>query len=128
MLSTYTTPEFTYPPLTYSINYDLNMGRELALEELFVPGADFLPRLSQLASDELASQRLLPEYAKIVTEPRPENYQTWNLTRFGLLITFNDVQNGFVGLEIGTQRVLIPYEFLADMLDPAGPLGDLASQ
>jgi hypothetical protein len=128
MLSTYTTPEFTYPPLTYSINYDLNMGRELALEDLFAPGRPYLTRLSLLANETLVGRGLLPEYAKIVTEPRPENYQTWNLTHFGLLMTFNDQQNGFQGLEIGTQRVLIPYRLLADILDPAGPLGDLASQ
>jgi hypothetical protein len=123
LLSSYTTPEFTYPPLTFSINYDLNLGKDLALEDLFIPGVPYLEFLSEYAYEDLIRQGLSVDQAKIVSEPRPENYQTWNLTYFGLLVTFNERQNGFLGLEIGTQRVLIPYQELVQMIDPAGPLG-----
>lgn len=123
LLSSYTTPEFAYPPLTYSINYDLNLGKQLTLDDLFLPDSNYLGFLAAYAYDDLVKQGLSVDQAKIVSDPLPEHYQTWNLTYSGVLITFNDQQNDFVGLEIGTQRVLIPYPVLVGILNPGGPLG-----
>jgi hypothetical protein len=104
-----------------TINYDLAQGRELALADLFLPNIDYLGVISQYCMNELSK---LPGFGDPWTEgakPTAENYQNWNITPDGLLITFEMYQ--VMPGAAGPQEILVPYSELRGILDPAGVLG-----
>jgi hypothetical protein len=109
-------------PYTISVNYDLNTSHLLTLDELFTPGADYLTLVANEAKTRLETEGYLdfPEGA----EPTLDNYQVWNITPDGLLINFDVYQ--VAPYAAGPQTVTIPYAALADIIDPVGPIGDLA--
>jgi hypothetical protein len=113
-------------PNSYSrtLNYDLDSGTVLALADLFKPDAPFLEALSAYSVKVLTEKGTLmfPDGA----QPSDENYQNWNLTLDGLLITFDDYQ---VAPHVaGPQQVVIPYAELTDLIDPDGVLGPLVTR
>lgn len=105
-----------------SINYDLTAGKILTFQDIFIPGSNFLDFLSLYSKQELSNRPgLLSEMISAGAAATPENYKNWNITPFGLLITFEEYQVGpYVA---GVQQVLIPYRELAVFIDPDGPLG-----
>jgi hypothetical protein len=111
-------------PNSYSIslNYDLNKGRVLKLADLFKPDADYLKVLADYSTKTLqAAGRLdFPEGA----EPKEENYRSWNVTKYGLQINFDDYQ--VTPHAVGPQEVLIPYSLLKPIINPDGPLAPFA--
>jgi hypothetical protein len=106
-----------------SVTYDLEAGEFLSLEQLFLPGADYLDRLSERCIADLSTRDIGFDMFSSGAEPAEANYAVWNVTAAGLQITFEEYQ--VAAYAAGPQTVLVPYEQLADLLDPAGPLQDL---
>jgi hypothetical protein len=107
-------------PYHYSITftYDLSAGRRLELADLFLPGADYLGALSGECVTELSGRDI--GFDVLGADPTPENYQRWNVTVDGLLITFDAYQ--VAPYAAGPQEVLISYATLAGIIDPDGLL------
>lgn len=111
-------------PYSYTLTYtyDLQRGEPIRLEQLFLPGADYLGRIAAYCQQEL-SQRDIGFDSWVVNgaDPAPENYRNWNITPDGLLIHFDPYQ--VAAYAAGPQKVLIPYTTLNDIINPGGPLG-----
>lgn len=103
---------------SHSLNYDTAGVQMMDLGDLFQPGADYLEVLSRYSLDDLERQGVL-EWEEGAL-PLPENFQRWNLTAQGLLISF-DVYT-IAPYAAGAQSVLIPYDVLRHVADPEGPL------
>jgi len=113
-------------PGSYSltVNYDLARGRELALADLFLPGSNYL----QVISDDCTAQLRERFYGDSSfldgAGPAPENYRSWNIAPDGLLITFDEYQ--VAPYAAGPQQVTVAYSKLQPVIDPQGPLADIA--
>ena len=103
---------------SHSLNYDTAAVRMLELGDLFLPGANYLEVLSRTSLDDLGRQGVL-EWEEGAL-PLPENFQRWNLTTRGLLVSFDEY--AIAPYAAGPQSVVIPYEVLRDVADPDGPL------
>jgi hypothetical protein len=108
-------------PNSYSItlNYDLNAAQELMLADLFKPNARYLQALSAYATASLkkAGRLDFPEGAL----PKEENFRSWNITRQGLIINFDDYQ--VTPHAVGPQQVIVPYSVLKAIIKTDGALG-----
>ena len=105
---------------TSTLNYDLTRERTLTLDELFLPGSDYLGVLSAQSIQIISENGYMdwPEGAAPVTE----NYQNWNITPDGILITFDPYQ--IAPYAVGPQQALVPYAALESMINPEGPLSE----
>jgi hypothetical protein len=112
-------------PASYSItvNYDLDQGRELALDELFLPNSNYLEVIADYCSAELRRREINFDFFSEGAAPTPENYRNWNIASDGLLITFDQYQVG-IGAA-GTPTVTVPYSELQPLINPQGPLGKI---
>jgi hypothetical protein len=110
-------------PYHYSMvfNYDLEQGRKLSLEELFIKDSNFLEVISSHCIFEL-SKRDIGFYGGFEqgAQPEPKNYRNWNITTNGLMITFDEYQ--VAPYAAGPQTVTIPYTELKTIINPKGPL------
>ena len=113
-------------PGLYSItlNYDLGLGSELALADLFLPNSGYLEAIANYCVTELSKQPGFEEPFTDGAKPTSENYRNWNLTPEGLLITF-DMYQVAPGAS-GPIQVLVPYKELQAVIDPQGPLAGIA--
>ena len=117
-------------PNSYSdvINYDLKNGKPLKLGDLFKPGAKFLQTIADYAIADLKKQGnekgLTDEEIRNGAAPQAKNYQSWNITRKGLGITFDAYQVG--PYAAGPQFVMVPYSSLKDVINPDGPIAQFA--
>lgn len=110
-------------PNTYycTSTYDLEAGSFLTLDQLFLPGADYLGPISDYCKAELAARDIAYDPAFAAgAEPTAENYRNWNVTPDGLLIIFDPYQ--VAAYAAGGQFVTIPYADLQSIIDPRGPL------
>jgi Protein of unknown function (DUF3298) len=111
-------------PFSYSstLNYDLVQERTLQLEELFLPGSDYLGVLSTQCIQIISENGYMdwPEGAA----PEPDNYRNWNITPDGILISFDPYQ--IAPYAAGPQQALVPYAALQLMINPEGPLGEFS--
>lgn len=99
-----------------SVNYDLDANQQIELADLFNSDADYLKRLSDYTSAELA--RRFPNKSLIAqgTTADEDNFKIWNIKPEGILITFENYQ---VAPNVyGTQTVLVPFSALKDILAP----------
>jgi hypothetical protein len=119
----YTYADGAAHPFSYTITftYDLASGREVTLESLFQPGADYLGMLSTYCAAELAGRDIGFDMFSAGAAPTPENYRNWNITPDGLLISFDPYQ--VAAYAAGPQTVLVPYSVLQPLLAPEGILG-----
>ncbi|HEX8889845.1 MAG TPA: DUF3298 domain-containing protein [Pyrinomonadaceae bacterium] len=100
-----------------SINYDLKTGRPLQLREVFRPKVNYLQALSRLSRKKLLELFGMEEadwWMKKGTAPTEENFDAWNLTHKGLVISFADYQVG-VGAW-GAPEITIPLTELKNFL------------
>lgn len=114
-------------PGSYSItvDYDLGQGRELALEDLFLPNSDYLEVISSYCISDLKRQNPGVDDPFLQgAAPTPENYRSWNITSDGLLITFDEYQ--VAPYAAGPQKVIILYGVLQSLINPQGPLGGVS--
>ncbi len=101
-----------------TINFDQRTGYVLELADLFEINSPYLDTIAAYCKQELTKRDML--FFEEGVEPTYENYQRWNLTPDGLLISFDPYQ--VAPYAAGPQEVLIPYSELTTLIDPAGPL------
>jgi hypothetical protein len=109
-----------------SITMDLRSGRRLSLSDLFRARSNFLAVIAQYCADDLA--RRGPQCGPGTlfaggTAPTAKHYRTWNVTKAGLLITFDEYQ--VAAHTEGQPTVIVPYEALKTVVDRRGPLRTL---
>lgn len=113
----------------FTITYDLKQGRELKLSELFKPGAKYLAAISAYAIHDLQSRKdsdsnenmgLAQDIFADGAKPTAENYARWNLTKKGLMFTFDPYQ--VAAYAYGPQTVIVPYAQLKEIAKADGVL------
>lgn len=118
---------------TMTLNYDLKSGRDLKLAELFKPGTKYLQAIASYSIKDLkrqgkkaGSESMLEDndWIERGAAAEDENYKSWNITRKGLAITFDQYQ--VASYAAGPQTVVIPYTALKDILKPDGPVSTLS--
>ena len=111
-----------------TFNYDLKSGKPIKLSDVFKPGAQYIKKLSEYCIADLKKQArqdnpeepmLNDDEIETGAAPEAENYSRWNITKKGLLITFDAYQVG--PYAAGPQMVLVPYSALKDTINPNGP-------
>lgn len=106
---------------SHAATYDLQAGSFLSLDRLFTPGADYLGAISTYCKNQLAARDIGFDPASVTgAEADMVNYQNWNVTADGLLITFDEYQ--VAAYAAGPQTVTIPYGELQSILAADGPL------
>lgn len=100
---------------TYVVNYDLAQNQPIILADVFNPNTHYLATIADYCNKQLQTKNL-PDASLIASgaAPKPENYQNWNLTLSGLLITFDEAQ--VAPRYFGNQEILIPYKDLKDII------------
>ncbi len=96
------------------LNYNLETGKQIELDELFKPDSDYLLVLSSYAHDVLEKRLADKDLITEGTTPTPENFKCWNIKPNGLLITFEDAQ--VAPHSDGVQTVLVPYTVLKPLI------------
>jgi len=91
-----------------TINYDLQNGYEMQLSDLFEPGSLYLPTLANYCQDEISSWG--EDYNPQGASAQDGNYESWNLTRDGIYVTFDPYKVG-PGVA-GSLHVLVPYDVM----------------
>lgn len=104
-----------HPYHTYRVlNYDLDGGERIELTDLFKADSNYLEVLSEYSRSVLSRKLSDKNMINEGTEPKPENFQNWNIKPYGLMITFNEYQVApYVN---GPQTVLIPFSAIKGML------------
>ncbi|MGB8213752.1 MAG: RsiV family protein [Anaerolineales bacterium] len=103
-----------------TVTYDLEAGADIQLEQLFLPGSDYLGMIANYCIAQLKTRNIGFDAFASGAQPNPENYGNWNITQTGLLITFNESQ--VAPFAAGAQEVTVPYAQLQSVIDPHGPL------
>ena len=98
-----------------TLNYDLQNGRELTLNELFIAGTNYLLVISDECRVQLAARDIAFEMSAAGADPLAENYQRWNLSNDGLIITFDEYQ--VAAYAAGPQIVTVPFSSLQTVLN-----------
>ena len=107
-------------PLTtfQSLNYDIKQGKVLSLNDIFKSG-DYLQFLSTYSKNALTHK--LSKAVSTPTQPDAEgikpiaaNFQIWNMTSNGLLLTFPPYQ--VAAYVFGPQEIVIPYSAIKNRL------------
>ena len=112
-------------PLPYrynmTLNYDLEQGRELAINELFPEDSDYLKVISRYCIAEL-SKRNIGFFGGFQhgAEPTLDNYRDWNLAPDGLMITFDEMR--VAPYSAGPQTVTVPFSVMETLIKPKSPL------
>ncbi|MDQ4122332.1 MAG: DUF3298 and DUF4163 domain-containing protein [Acidobacteriota bacterium] len=122
-----------HPNHYYSmLTYDLKNGKEIKLADLFKPGAKYLDRIAEYSIADLRSRTdesgeslgLATDIWAEGAAPTAENYEGWNLTKKGLMITFDPYQVG--PYAAGPQTVIVPFAKLKDLARADGVLARMA--
>ena len=113
-------------PGSYSLtlNYDLGQGRELALNDLFLPNSNYLEMISNYCTTQLSKQPYADSFFLEGAKPSLENYHSWNIAPNGLLVTFDVYQ--VAPYASGPQTVVVPFHELHAVINPQGPLAMIA--
>lgn len=116
-------------PNSYSevVNFDLKSGKQIRLADIFKPGSKFLQAISTYSIQDLKKQStekldslLDDDWIQRGAGPKADNYKNWSITQKGLVITFDSYQVG--PYAAGSQKVLVPYSTLKDIIKPDGPV------
>jgi hypothetical protein len=98
---------------TEILNYDLGHDRVLTLSDLFIPNSPYLEKIAAYCAQQFQGKDIPPDMIKAGTAPTLENYQHWNLTLDGLLITFDEAQ--VAPRYFGRQEVIVPNSVLKEL-------------
>ena len=109
-------------PYHYSIpvNYNLEQGREIALDEIFLPNSNYLQIVSEYCKAELSTRDIGFDMSVQGADPLPENYRRWNVSHDGLVITFDEYQ--VAPYAAGSQVVAIAFSELERVINRQGPV------
>jgi len=110
-------------PATYShaINYNINSGSFIDLEDLFLAGSDPVTSLAGRITEDINQRGFEVDTGLIEGIMRED--EKWNLLSEGLRINFDAYQ--VAPGAAGPQFVLLPWGGLVSELDPDGPLGPI---
>lgn len=111
-----------------SYNLDPRTGAAYTLADLFLPGAHYLQVLSAESRARLMAHLGPLGIRSMIdagTTPTAAHFSTWNLSPWGLLLTFSDYQVGPYAL--GDPTVLVPFRALAGLDRRGGPLSEAAA-
>jgi len=109
--------------LVHTFNYDFDHSQAIQLEDLFLPGSNYLQALSDYCSAELATREIGFNETTVGAEPNSKNYRNWNITPEGLVITFERGQ--VTAYAAPAQVVTIPYQGLQSIINLQGVLASL---
>jgi hypothetical protein len=103
------------------MTYDFDKMQVLQLGDLFQPGSDYLTVIAKACTAELKTRTdvVFPDFESAAAA-KPENYQVWNITPQGLLITFEEYQ--VAPFAAGPQEVIVPLDKLRPLAAMDGPL------
>ncbi|CAN5303975.1 hypothetical protein BH20ACI1_BH20ACI1_01950 [soil metagenome] len=104
---------------TSTLNFDLQNGRELKLADLFQPKSNYLKVISDYSIAELkkaTGEMSDDNWIKEGAGAKAENFQSWNLTKKGLMFTFDPYQ--VAAYAAGSFSVIVPYDNLKTYLNP----------
>jgi hypothetical protein len=109
-----------------TVNYDLQQGRLIKLDELFLSGSDYEKFLREYALRDLKKQYQadapgVDEQVRLQVEGVVGAESTWTITREGLGLVF-DWPNA------RPTSVIVPYHALAKVIRSGGPLAKLAAR
>jgi hypothetical protein len=121
----------TWPPLNkplyniMTLNYDLNSGKEVHLENLFKPSSNYLPVISDAALADLKEQlknnsdlsNISEADIKEITAPKPENYRNFLFNNKGITIIF--VNDKISHRKANYPKVLILYGKIENLFVPS---------
>ena len=109
-------------PYHYSgtVNYDLDKGKDIILDEIFLPNSNYLQFISQYCVAELSKRDIGFDGFHQGADPTAENYRNWNVSDKGLVITFDEYQ--VAPYAAGPQTVIIPYGVLGSLINDQSPL------
>lgn len=107
-----------------TLNYDLGQGRQLIMDDLFIPSSNYLEVIASYCVAELNKQPGFEGPFADGAKPTMENYSRWNITSDGLLITFEMYQ--VAPGASGPIEILVPYSQLQTVINPQGPLATVA--
>ena len=124
----------TWPPRNkpiykiMTINYDLNSGKKIQLENLFKSKANYLQVISASALADLKEQlhnssdliNITEADIKEITAPKIENYRNFLFNPKGITIIF--ANDKIAPNKANYPKVLILYGKIESMLAPSGPL------
>ena len=102
-----------------TFTFDLATGAELKIDDLFLPRANYLTRLSAIAEFELGKalgEFADPEYIRQGVTPEAINFQSFAIDGANLVLIFPPYQ--VAPYAAGTQTVSIPLAQLAEILKP----------
>lgn len=109
-----------------TVNYDLKNNRKLELADVFEPNSNYLKVLSDYSIADLKT-RLKDmsddEWINRGAAADAENYASWNLTKKGVMITFDQYQ--VAAYAAGPQTVIVPFEKLKNILRKDGAAANL---
>ncbi|MEK6279762.1 MAG: DUF3298 domain-containing protein [Acidobacteriota bacterium] len=118
-------------PNSYSetVNFDLKNGKSIKLSDLFTPGSKYIQALSKYSIQDLKKQAkaqgadsmLDDDWIQRGAGPDASNYESWTVTKTGLVINFDSYQ--VAPYAAGPQHVTVPYSALRDIVRMDGPLG-----
>jgi Deacetylase PdaC len=94
--------------MSYVMNYDLKLHRELKLPDLFNPHTKYLEFIADYCTREMKLIEPL--------EPKATTFPTWNLTRDGIRFNFDACT--VTGCADGARKVIIPFSALTSFLKP----------
>jgi hypothetical protein len=111
-----------------TITYDLKDGNKIALSDLFKSKSNYLKKISDYCIAELKKPRgdpgnqiePDPEWVERGAGPSEDNYGNWNISKKGLVITFDPYI--VAPYADGSQVVVVPYNILKDVIREDGPL------
>ncbi|MCX6057054.1 MAG: RsiV family protein [Chloroflexi bacterium] len=104
-----------------TLNYDLSSGRKITLDELFLSSSNYLQVISETCKAQLSARDIAFDSSQQGADPLPENYQRWNISNEGLVITFDAYQ--VAAYAAGPQLVTIPFSALQSIINPQSALG-----
>ncbi|RDI42815.1 RsiV family protein [Aquicella lusitana] len=104
------------------VNYDLQTGKQLALNDLFKANSNYLNVIATYSREQLKKelQQQDNDWFEKGTAPKSENYKNWNLLPEGILFTFEEYQ--VAAYVFGQPEVLVPYKVLESVIAPASPI------
>jgi hypothetical protein len=110
---------------SFTINYDLVNNSEITIDNLLTAGWE--KKISEICIKSLKEQKnILPEneddWIKRGAGPEKKNFEVFNITKNGLLITFITYQVG--SYAEGPSEVNIPYLELKDIINNSSMLKD----
>jgi len=102
------------------LNFDLETGKVLELNDLFKAKAKYLNAMANYAKQKLDAKLEDKSFIAEGTQPVLNNFRNWNLENDGILITFDEYQ--VAPYVYGAQEVEVPYEMLKTFVAPGAAI------